>query len=96
MATFWEIAALLVDNISIFVLTTSICNISYFSFGFVGWIWALVASVPGLCMRFALIIRVLVVVPCGGPKRLPTHPCNALVLPILKGCLQSFSIIPAP
>ena len=26
----------------------TICNFSYFPFGFEGWIWVLIASVPGL------------------------------------------------
>ena len=56
-------------------------------------IWVLIASVPGLCIRFTFSIRVLVVVPCGGPKMLPAHPFNDLIFQILRGCLQSFSII---
>ena len=32
------------------------------------------------------------VVLCGGPKNSPAHPFNALILPILRGCLQPFSI----
>ena len=35
---------------SLCILT--ICN---FSFGFEGWIWVLIASVPGLCIRFTLL-----------------------------------------
>ena len=36
---------------SLCILT--ICNISYFpfSFGFEGWIWVLIASVPDLCIH---------------------------------------------
>ena len=29
------------------------------------------------------------VVPCGGPKKSPVHSFNALIIPILRGCLQS-------
>ena len=39
-------------------LTTSlliICNISYFPFGFEGWIWVLIASVPDLCIHLTFI-----------------------------------------
>ena len=50
----------------------------------------IVPSVPDLCILFSLIIRVLVVVLCGGPKILPAHPFNALILPILRCCLQPF------
>ena len=31
------------------------CNFSYFSFGFEGWIWVLIASVPGICILFTSI-----------------------------------------
>ena len=41
------------------------------NFGFEGWIWVLIASVPDLCILLTFIIRVLVVVPCGGPKKSP-------------------------
>ena len=53
----------------------------------------MIASVPGLCILFTYITRVLVVVPCGGPKKSPAHPFNVLILPIIRGCLQSFSMI---
>ena len=33
---------------SLCILT--ICNISYFPFGFEGWIWVLIASVSDLCI----------------------------------------------
>ena len=29
------------------------------------------------------------VVPCGGLQSLPVHSFNALIIPILRGCLQS-------
>ena len=35
---------------SLCILT--ICYFGYFRFGFEGWIWILIASVPGLCIRF--------------------------------------------
>ena len=41
---------------------------------------------------FTLHIRALVVVLCGGPKKSP----NALIIPILWGCLQSLFNIPVP
>ena len=34
---------------------STICYFSYFPFGFEGWIWVLIASVPGLCIRFTNI-----------------------------------------
>ena len=50
--TFWEKAAHSVDHM--FSLYLSICNFnfSYFPFWFEGWIWVLIASVPGLCILF--------------------------------------------
>ena len=33
------------------------------------------------------------VVPCGGPKKSPVHPFNALIFPILRDCLQSVSYL---
>ena len=37
------------------------------------------------------------VVPCGGPKSLPVHSFNALIILILRGCLQSlFNINDGP
>ena len=30
----------------------TICDFSYSRFGFEGWIWGLIASVPGLCTLF--------------------------------------------
>ena len=35
-----------------FLCILTICNISYFPFWFEGWIWALIASVPDLCILF--------------------------------------------
>ena len=34
--------------------------------------------------------------PCGGPKKSPRTFINALVIPILRGCLQSLFNIPVP
>ena len=46
---------------------------------------------------FTCHIRALVVVPCGGPKKgVPVHSFNALIIPILRGCLQSLFNIPVP
>ena len=33
-----------------------ICNFSYFLFGFEGWIWVLIASVPDHCILFTFLI----------------------------------------
>ena len=40
---------------SLCILT--ICILVIFRFGFEGWIWVLIASVPGLCILFTLIRR---------------------------------------
>ena len=46
MATFRAIAAHSVDHLfSLYILVIS-------RFGFEGWIWVLIASVPGLCIVF--------------------------------------------
>ena len=46
--------SLTVDHMfSVCILT--ICNISYLPFGFWGWLWVLIASVPDLCILFTLI-----------------------------------------
>ena len=47
MATFWERAARNSNTFKLFL------NGSYF--GFEDWIWALIASVPGLCIRFTFM-----------------------------------------
>ena len=48
MATFRAIAAQSVDHMfSLYILVIS-------RFGFEGWIWVLIASVPGLCILFTL------------------------------------------
>ena len=52
----------------------------------------LIVPVPVHCFYITFISRVLVVVKCGGPKSFPTHPFNALIFPILRGCVQSFVI----
>ena len=36
----------------------SICNISYFCFGFESWICVLIASVPDLCILFAFKCKI--------------------------------------
>ena len=35
----------------------AICNISFTVFGFEGWIWGLIASVPDLCFLLMLAIK---------------------------------------
>ena len=52
MATFWEIAAHSVDLMLSFVFCLFVI-LSVPRFGFEGWIWVLVALVPGLCVLFA-------------------------------------------
>ena len=37
-----------------FLCILTICIISNFPFGFEGWIWVLVASVPDLCIMFTV------------------------------------------
>ena len=55
MATFWEIAAHLVDHMFSFVFRLFvILVISHF--GFEGWVWVLIASVPDRCILFTFII----------------------------------------
>ena len=39
---------------SLCILT--ICNLVIFRFGFEGWIWVLVAQVPGLCILFTFTV----------------------------------------
>ena len=46
MRTFWEIAARLVDHMFFVYILVISC------FGFQGWICVLIASFPGLCIRF--------------------------------------------
>ena len=45
----WEIAAHSVDHIFSFIILV------IFRFGFEGWIWVRIASVPDLCILFSLI-----------------------------------------
>ena len=52
----------------------------------------MIAPVPVHCFSITFISRVLVVVQRGGPKSLPAHPFNALIFPILRGCVQYFVI----
>ena len=57
MAIFREIAAHSVDHM-FYLCFDFICNFSNFIisyFGFEGWIWVLVASVPGFCMLLTYI-----------------------------------------
>ena len=42
--------------ISSFCILTH-CNFGYFPFGFEGWNWFRIASVPGLCIRFTFIVE---------------------------------------
>ena len=42
---------------SLCILT--ICNLVISRFGFEGWIWGLIASVPGLCILFTFLLFVL-------------------------------------
>ena len=53
MATFWEIAAHSVDHMLSLYLSV-ILVIS--RFGFKGWIWVLIASVPDNCILFTFIV----------------------------------------
>ena len=46
----WERAAHSVD----LMFSLTICYFSYFCFGFDGWVWVLITSVPGLCILFTL------------------------------------------
>ena len=91
MATFWEIVAHSVDHKNIFDYL--LYGISYFPFWF--WVLDLGSDCFG-CILFTFIIRVLVVVLCGGQKSLPAYPFSALILHILRACLQSFSTNPVP
>ena len=52
MATFWVIAAHSVDHMLSFVFCLFVILIVS-RCGFEGWIWVLVAFVPGLCVLFA-------------------------------------------
>ena len=53
MATFWEIAAHSVDHY-MFSLYFAYLYFSYFPFGFEGWNWVMIATVPDLCILFTL------------------------------------------
>ena len=41
----WERAA---HSVDLMLFSLTICNFSYFCFGFDGWVWVMIASVPGL------------------------------------------------
>ena len=70
----------------------STCNFYYLPFWILkSGIMFLIAQVPVHCLLVSFITRVLMVVLCGDPKSLPTHPFNALILPISRGCNHFFS-----
>ena len=52
MATFWEIAAHSVDHMLSLYFD---CDLIFSRFGFEGWIWVLIASVPDLCIFFTFV-----------------------------------------
>ena len=54
MAAFLEIAAHSVDHMFSCILT--ICNIVISRYGFEGWIWVPIASVPDLCKLLTSIM----------------------------------------
>ena len=59
MTTFWEIAAHSVDHL-FSVLSKCLFVILFIShFGFEGWIWVLIASVPDLCIYFTSTLYLL-------------------------------------
>ena len=60
MATFWEIAAHSVGhNYVLFVFWLFvILHVVISRFGFEGWIWVLIVSVPGLCILFTFSLVV--------------------------------------
>ena len=91
MATFWEIAARSVSNCSHCIL--SICNIYLFPAlvlraGFAFWLhqFLFIAFLLLLLAEFLWLCSV------AAAKSLPAHPFNALIFPILRGCVQSFVI----
>ena len=53
VSSVWVVEWPHLGNSSLCILT--ICNFSYFRFGFKGWIWVLIASVPGFCIHFTFI-----------------------------------------
>ena len=65
----------------------------FFPLGFEGRMWDLIVSVPDHCLSFLLCtsehLWLCYVVAL---KSLPVHSFNALVIPILRGCLQSLFI----
>ena len=50
MAIFWERTAPSVNHMFSYILT--LCNFSISRFGFEGWIWVLIASVPDVGILF--------------------------------------------
>ena len=54
VATFWELAAYSVDHMVSLYFDYLILVIS--RFGFEGWIWVLIASVPDLCILFTFML----------------------------------------
>ena len=57
MAILWEKAAHSVDHIFSLFLTILRIILVISRFGFVGWIWVLIASVSGLCIVFTFFCR---------------------------------------
>ena len=56
MATFWERAAHSVDHIFSLYFNFLIFVVVVIShFGFEGWIWVMIASVPGFCTLFTCL-----------------------------------------
>ena len=63
----------------------SYCDVvTFLLVGILGQVWCLIVSIPDLYPLSYLIIRVFLSVLRGGPKSLPTHSFNALIIPILK------------
>ena len=56
MAILWEKAAHSVDHIFSLFLTILRIILVISRFGFVGWIWVLIASVSGLCLVFTFFL----------------------------------------
>ena len=59
--------------------------------------WDLIVSVPDHCLSFLLCISELLwLCRVVALKSFPVHSFNALIIPILRGCLQSLFNIPVP
>ena len=61
MATFWKIAAHSVDHY-MFSLYFDYLYFSFSRFGFEGWNWVMIASVPDRCILFTLNITTIEIV----------------------------------